>query len=97
MPADVTSEQHVTLPGRALKYHVTAGSLPMLNAKGEHKADIFYIAYVLDTGKPAADRPITFAFNGGPGAASAYLHLGALAPGGWSSATTAIRPRPRPV
>src|SRR3984957_3775401 len=80
MPADVTSEQHVSLPGRVLKYHVTAGSLPMKNAKGEHKADIFYIAYVLDTGKPAADRPITFAFNGGPGAASAYLHLGALGP-----------------
>jgi carboxypeptidase C (cathepsin A) len=80
MPADVTTEQHVSLPGRVLKYHVTAGSLPLKNAKGEHKADIFYIAYVLDTGKPAADRPITFAFNGGPGAASAYLHLGALGP-----------------
>jgi carboxypeptidase C (cathepsin A) len=80
MPTDVTSEQRVSLPGRVLKYHVTAGSLPLKNAKGEHKADIFYIAYILDTGKPAADRPITFAFNGGPGAASAYLHLGALGP-----------------
>jgi carboxypeptidase C (cathepsin A) len=80
MPADVTTEQHITLPGRTLKYHVTAGSLPLKNAKGEHKADIFYIAYTLDAGKPAADRPITFAFNGGPGAASAYLHLGALGP-----------------
>jgi carboxypeptidase C (cathepsin A) len=80
MPADVTSEQHVSLPGRVLKYHVTAGSLPMKNNKGEHKADIFYIAYALDTGKPAADRPITFVFNGGPGAASAYLHLGVLGP-----------------
>jgi carboxypeptidase C (cathepsin A) len=80
MPADVTSEQHVSLPGRVLKYHVTAGSLPMKNDKGEHKADIFYIAYALDTGKPTADRPITFVFNGGPGAASAYLHLGVLGP-----------------
>src|SRR5271170_7460909 len=80
MPADVTSEQHVSLPGRVLKYHVTAGSLPLKNAKGEHKADIFYIAYMLDTGKPAVDRPITFAFNGGPGSASAWLHLGALGP-----------------
>jgi carboxypeptidase C (cathepsin A) len=80
MPADVTSEQHVSLPGRVLKYHVTAGSLPMKNSKGEHKADIFYIAYALDTGKPVADRPITFVFNGGPGAASAYLHLGVLGP-----------------
>ncbi|MDB5394064.1 MAG: peptidase [Rhodospirillales bacterium] len=80
MPADVTSEQRVSLPGRVLKYHVTAGSLPMKNGKGEHKADIFYIGYALDTGKPAADRPITFVFNGGPGAASAYLHLGVLGP-----------------
>jgi carboxypeptidase C (cathepsin A) len=94
MPADVTTEQHVTLPGRTLKYHVTAGSLPLRNGKGEHKADIFYIAYVLDTGKPATERPITFAFNGGPGAASAYIHLGALGPkrlafgndGDWPSA-----------
>jgi carboxypeptidase C (cathepsin A) len=80
MPSDVTTEQHVSLAGRQLKYHVTAGSLPVINAKGEHKADVFYIAYVLDAGKPAADRPITFAFNGGPGAASAYIHLGALGP-----------------
>jgi carboxypeptidase C (cathepsin A) len=80
MPADVTTEQHVSLPGRQLKYRVTAGSLPVINGKGEHKADVFYIAYVLDTGKPAADRPITFAFNGGPGAASAFIHLGALGP-----------------
>lgn len=80
MPADVTSEQRAALPGRTLKYHVTAGSLPLKNAKGEHKADIFYLAYLLDTGKPAADRPVTFAFNGGPGAASAYLNLGALGP-----------------
>jgi len=80
MPADVTSEQRVSLPGRVLKYHVTAGSLPLKNAKGEHKADIFYIAYMLDTGKPATDRPISFAFNGGPGSASAWLHLGALGP-----------------
>jgi carboxypeptidase C (cathepsin A) len=80
MPADVTTEQHVSLPGRKLKYKVTAGSLPVTNGKGEHKADIFYIAYILDTGKSTADRPITFAFNGGPGAASAYLHLGALGP-----------------
>ena len=80
LPSDVSSEQHVSLPGRTLKYHVTAGSLPLKNDKGEHKADIFYIAYVLETTKPAAERPITFAFNGGPGAASAYLHLGALGP-----------------
>ena len=57
MPADVTSEQRVSLPGRVLKYHVTAGSLPLKNAKGEHKADIFYVAYMLDGGKPAADEP----------------------------------------
>jgi carboxypeptidase C (cathepsin A) len=85
MPADVTTEQHVSLPGRILKYHVTAGSLPLKNNRGEHKADIFYVAYMLDGGKPAAaqgdqGRPITFVFNGGPGAASAYLHLGLLGP-----------------
>jgi carboxypeptidase C (cathepsin A) len=79
LPADVTTEHTLTLAGRALAYRATAGSLPISDAKGEHKADMFYVAYALD-GQDAAARPITFAFNGGPGAASAYLHLGAIGP-----------------
>ena len=46
---------------------------------GERTAAIFYTAYVTK-GADAAKRPLTFVFNGGPGAASAYLHLGLVGP-----------------
>ena len=51
---------------------------PCSGAKGEVSARIFSVAYTLD--QEAGDRPITFVFNGGPGAASAFLHLGAMGP-----------------
>src|SRR5690242_8563400 len=65
LPADATS-QHVFGKGdSALRYTATAGTLPMTNDKGETIARIFYVAYT--TGD--ADRPVSFVFNGGPGAA----------------------------
>jgi carboxypeptidase C (cathepsin A) len=79
LPADATSHHTLALADRALAYSATAGALPISDAKGERKADMFYVAYTLD-GQDAATRPITFAFNGGPGAASAYLHLGTMGP-----------------
>lgn len=72
--------QHVMqLDGQAVPYTVTAGMMPIADDKGTVKANIFYTAYTrrdLDAGK----RPLTFAFNGGPGSASLWLHLGALGP-----------------
>jgi carboxypeptidase C (cathepsin A) len=79
LPADVTTDQSVELPGRTLRFKATAGSIPINTAEGKLQAEIAYIAYV----RPDADsasRPITFAFNGGPGASSAYLQLGAMGP-----------------
>jgi len=53
--------------------------MPIKNAaSGETEARIFYIAYTLDN--PPAGRPLMFSFNGGPGSASVWLHLGALGP-----------------
>src|SRR5213078_1292898 len=48
-------------------------------AKGKKIADVVFTAYILD-GPKNPDRPVTFAFNGGPGAASVYLNLGAIGP-----------------
>lgn len=79
MPADVTTHHTLKLGDRTLNYDAVAGSLPLTDTKGEHKADVFYVAYTLP-GAQAASRPITFAFNGGPGAGSAYLQIGALGP-----------------
>lgn len=81
LPSPVTTEHSITVAGRQLDYRVKAGTLSLLSAGGDITAEIFYVGYTLAAGGPAgAQRPITFVFNGGPGAASAYLHLGALGP-----------------
>jgi len=54
--------------------------LPLANDAGETEAEIFYIAYTAEKQEPAKRRPLMFIFNGGPGAASIWLHLGALGP-----------------
>ncbi|GGC69163.1 S10 family peptidase [Chelatococcus reniformis] len=79
LPADSITHHELKLPGRTLRYTATAGSLPLVDPKGKLLAEIAYVAYVLD-GEPGERRPITFALNGGPGASSAYLHLGSLGP-----------------
>ncbi len=77
-PVSVT--HHVLTVGpKTIRYTATAGYLRIRNAAGKDEADIFFVAYHKD-GQDAASRPITFASNGGPGAASLWLHLGALGP-----------------
>ncbi len=71
---------HAMLPGvLPLFYKATAGYLVLKDDKGAQTARIFYIAYE-KRGLSAGKRPITFAFNGGPGSSSVWLHLGALGP-----------------
>jgi carboxypeptidase C (cathepsin A) len=65
---------------KMLNYTATAGYMPIQNKSGEHVADMFFIAYVKEPIQEQSLRPITFAFNGGPGAASVWLHLGAIGP-----------------
>ncbi len=79
LPADSVTQHTITLPGGALAYTATAGTLPLTDAKGETTAEIFYVAFTL-SGSDDARRPITYLFNGGPGAASAYLDIGAVGP-----------------
>ncbi|MCF3640583.1 carboxypeptidase [Rhizobium sp. TRM95111] len=78
LPADSSREFRLQLDGRSLPYAATAGTLALFGQDGKVSARLFYTAYVAkDAG---ADRPVTFVFNGGPGAASAYLHLGLVGP-----------------
>jgi carboxypeptidase C (cathepsin A) len=79
LPDDAVTRHTLKLGGRELAYTATAGTLPLRDGKGEKQASVFYVAYTA-TGSGKEARPITFAFNGGPGAASAYLQLGALGP-----------------
>jgi carboxypeptidase C (cathepsin A) len=75
LPPDSVTKQTLDLPGRKLAFTATAGSIRLFDDKGEAQADIGYIAYQLD-GASRASRPVTFLFNGGPGASSAWLQLG---------------------
>lgn len=79
LPAAVSTEHVLDLPGRTLRFKATAGAIPLFDAdSGKLQAEVAYIAYTV--GDPAAGRPVTFVFNGGPGASSAYLNIGALGP-----------------
>jgi carboxypeptidase C (cathepsin A) len=79
LPPDSRTKQTLALPGRTLDFTATAGSIRLFNDKGEPQADIAYTAYQLD-GAEQGTRPVTFLFNGGPGAASAYLQFGDAGP-----------------
>ena len=78
-PKDASVKQVTHVAGKTLNYTATVGSLPVRDDKGKKIAEVVFTAYVLD-GPRDPSRPITFAFNGGPGAASVYLNLGAIGP-----------------
>lgn len=63
-----------------LKYTATAGFLPIKDDKGEVEANVFFMAYAREEAGDVGRRPLTFAFNGGPGSASLWLHVGAIGP-----------------
>jgi carboxypeptidase C (cathepsin A) len=78
LPADSVTQHVLKTANRALPYTATAGTLDLHGQDGAVSAKIFYTAYIAKDG--GADRPLAFVFNGGPGAASAYLHLGIVGP-----------------
>jgi carboxypeptidase C (cathepsin A) len=88
-PADdlVTTSHSLTVKRRKLNYTATAGRVVLrkeIVTDGKFdgyqpKAEVFLTAYTLDGADPGK-RPVTFAFNGGPGSSSVWLHLGLLGP-----------------
>src|SRR5580700_7160410 len=78
VPPVITHHQ-ISVGGRTLSYTATTGRLPIKREDGKTEAEMFFVAYTLD-GQDAGKRPLTFAFNGGPGSASVWLHMGALGP-----------------
>jgi carboxypeptidase C (cathepsin A) len=78
-PADASVKQVIHVAGRTVNYTATVGSLPVRDDKGKKIAEVVFTAYVMD-GPRDPNRPVTFAFNGGPGAASVYLNMGAIGP-----------------
>ncbi|ACB95554.1 S10 family peptidase [Beijerinckia indica] len=80
LPAPVTTTHTLDLPGRSLNFQAIAGAIKLSDAQsGTPEADIGFTAFLLN-GQEASQRPIVLVFNGGPGASSGWLNLGALGP-----------------
>jgi len=73
-----TTQHRLVLSDGAVEYTAIAGWQPLYERE-KAIAEIFHVAYLVET-HGSTSRPLTFIFNGGPGAASAYLHMGALGP-----------------
>jgi len=81
LPEDKSVAQTITVNGKTLHYTATVGTITLKSDDDKPTGDVTYIAYVLDTPKDQPhNRPVTFALNGGPGASSVYLNLGAIGP-----------------
>ncbi len=75
------TQHEIRLNGQPLKYTATVGWLILTDKKDDKPIARFgYTAYTLDGVKDPSRRPVTFAFNGGPGSASIWLHMGVLGP-----------------
>jgi carboxypeptidase C (cathepsin A) len=75
----VATHHELALGGKTLKYTATAGTLIIRDEDDKPYGSIFYVAYTLD-GVDAQKRPVSFLYNGGPGSASLWLHMGSFSP-----------------
>jgi carboxypeptidase C (cathepsin A) len=75
----VATHHEFTLGGKTLKYTATAGTLIIRDEEDKPYGSMFYVAYTLDGAEPQS-RPVSFLYNGGPGAASLWLHMGSFSP-----------------
>src|SRR5213082_3580908 len=76
----VQTKHSLKIGGQEIKYTATAGTILLKLEDGTPKASIFYVAYTKDDVSDPSQRPLTFSFNGGPGSASVWLHLGLFGP-----------------
>ncbi|HET6852507.1 MAG TPA: hypothetical protein VFH46_09285, partial [Pyrinomonadaceae bacterium] len=75
----VVTKHEIRVNGSTIKYTAIAGMMPIKNREGEVEARMFFTSYVVDRPE-GTSRPLTFSFNGGPGSASVWLHMGAIGP-----------------
>ncbi len=74
------TQSQVTINGEQIPYETTAGTLPVLNDDGETLAALFYVYYRRTDVNDISERPLIFSFNGGPGSASVWMHIGYTGP-----------------
>lgn len=76
LPPNKSIEQSMVLNGQTLSYTATVGTINVRDPNGKIVGKVVYTSYTM----PGKDRPVTFAFNGGPGASSVFLNFGAIGP-----------------
>jgi carboxypeptidase C (cathepsin A) len=81
VPPEKSSVTHheLSIGGKSLKYTATAGTLLIRDEEDKPYGSMFYVAYTLD-GAESSTRPVSFLYNGGPGAATLWLHMGSFSP-----------------
>ncbi len=90
----VSQTEHVVrLDGREIRYTATAGTIPIRLEDGRVAARMFFVAYTKD-GEDVKTRPISFLYNGGPGSATVWLHMGSFAPKHVEMAADGFQPAP---
>jgi len=90
----ISQTSHTTrIDGREIKYTATAGTLPIRLDNGQVAARMFFVAYTRD-GEDTKTRPVSFLYNGGPGAATIWLHMGSFAPRHVQMGDDGLQPAP---
>ncbi len=82
IPAETnaTTDHDLSLDGKTIHYKATAGTLLIDNDEEKPYATVFYVAYTMSGASDPRTRPVTFLYNGGPGSASLWLHMGSIGP-----------------
>jgi carboxypeptidase C (cathepsin A) len=95
LPADSVTRHQIAVGGRTLAFTAKAGVLVLQDGQGRPEIEMAFVAYTLD-GADRRTRPVAFAMNGGPGSASAWLHIGVMGPWRLSIEGAAARPSAPP-
>src|SRR5579872_2796446 len=78
--ARIKSHHTATIGGKSVDYDATVGYVEVTAADGHTKGCVFFTTYIASGTTDVSKRPVIFAFNGGPGSASLWLHLGMIGP-----------------
>jgi carboxypeptidase C (cathepsin A) len=88
------TDHSIHLNGQTIPYKATAATILLKDAEDKPNASLFYIAYTRSDVKDPGQRPLAFLYNGGPGAASVWIHMGAFGPRRVDTANAAPTPPP---
>jgi carboxypeptidase C (cathepsin A) len=86
------TDHSIKIGSQTVPYKATVGSLLLKNEKDEPTALIFFTSYIRSDSKDVSQRPISFLYNGGPGSASLWLHMGSFGPKRVSTTNAGVTP-----